>query len=123
MSLMIRCSSLFFLLFLYVVVGDIFVSFPFHSFSFAFLLFFFFCSLSLFFVILSLLLFLLVFFFFLSFPFFLYPKSGGPLTLFPMGYLKGFLSSHTQMKTTRENTLLVYSTSIFEVVNVYRIKS
>ena len=45
------------------------------------------------------------------------------LTLFPMGYLKGFSSSHTQMKTTRENTLLVYSTSILEVVNVYTMKS
>ena len=45
------------------------------------------------------------------------------LTLFPMGYLKGFSSSHTHMKTTRENTLLVHSTSILEVVNVYRMKS
>ena len=45
------------------------------------------------------------------------------ITLFRMGFFEVFSSSHTQMKTTRENTLLVYSTSIFEVVNVYRKKS
>ena len=45
------------------------------------------------------------------------------LTLFPMGYLKGFSSSHTHMKTTRENTLLVHSTSILEVVSVCTMKS
>ena len=45
------------------------------------------------------------------------------LTLFPMGYLKGFSSSHTHMKTPRENILLVHSTSILKGISLYTTKS
>ena len=78
---MFACSSLFFFSSFFVDV-DFFVFFPFHSFSFAFLLFFFvlflFFLLSFFFSVILFLFFF--FFFFLSF--FLFPKSGGPLSLY-----------------------------------------
>ena len=40
-----------------------------------------------------------------------------------MGDFDVLSSSHTHIKTSSENTLLVDSTSILEVVNVYRMKS
>ena len=42
------------------------------------------------------------------------------ITLFRMGFFEVFSSSHTQMKTLSENTLLVSTTSIFEEVRIYR---
>ena len=45
------------------------------------------------------------------------------LTLFPMGCLKVFSSSHTHMNTIHENTLLEHSTSDFEGFRVNTMKS